>query len=93
MIDTLRIDPEIKDRYPRFTDVLRDFYEAHGGRSDKYHGPQGMFGLGVDPRGEGGGGFFPYHGHPDRVKMGGWFAFETERGGYEGDCGGNFVGE
>lgn len=37
MIDTLCIDPAIMLRYPYFTDVLRDFYRAHGGRSDKYH--------------------------------------------------------
>ena len=86
MIDTLRHDPVIVLRYPRFTDVLRDFYEAHGGRSDVYHGPEGMFGLGVDSSGKGkhGHGLKPYHRHPDEEVMGGWFAFEIERNGHVG---------
>lgn len=78
MIDTLRIDPEITMRYPRFTDVLRDFYRAHGGRSHLYHGPEGMFGLGMDLSAEGGYGGFSYHRHPDEEGLGGWFAFEVE---------------
>lgn len=79
MIDTLRNDPVIGTRYPGFTDVLRDFYRAHGGRSDMYHGAAGMFGLGVDLGGGHGYGFYPYHGHPDHEGMGGWFAFEIEK--------------
>lgn len=78
MIDTLRSDPMIGTRYPRFTDVLRDFYRAHGGRSDKYHGPAGMFGLGMDRSGKSGYGFPPLHKHPGVKGVGGWFAFETE---------------
>ncbi len=73
----------IAGRYPGFTDVLRDFYRAHGGRSDVYHGPAGMFGLGVDLGGERGCGVYPYHKHPDEEGMGGWFAFEIE--GNEGN--------
>lgn len=79
IVDTLRIDPKIMTRYPRFTDVLRDFYRAHGGCSDKYHGPGGMFGLGMDRRGELGYDFRLYHKHPDVAGMGGWFEFEVER--------------
>lgn len=78
MIDTLRTDPLIVIGYPNFTDVLRDFYWAHGGRSDKYHGPAGMFGLGVDLDGEHEYGLYPYHKHPDEEGIGGWFAFESE---------------
>ena len=50
MIDTLRYDPLFKVRYPHFMDVLRDFYRAHGGRSNVYHGPGGMLGLGEGAR-------------------------------------------
>ncbi|KAL9062438.1 MAG: hypothetical protein Q9161_009812 [Pseudevernia consocians] len=77
MIDTLRVDPMIKMRYPRFTDVLRDFYLAHGGRSDIYHGPAGMFGLGVDHSGGQGYEFYPLHKHPSEDGVG-IFAFEME---------------
>lgn len=76
MIDTLRNDPMIEMRYPRFTDVLRGFYRAHGGRSDKYHGPLGMFGLGMDL--SSGYRYWPYHKHPDEEATGGRFAFEIE---------------
>lgn len=75
MINTLRMDPLIVIHYPNFTDVLRDFYCAHGGRSDKYHGPTGMFGLGMDLNGHEESGLYPYHKHPDEG-IGGWFAFE-----------------
>lgn len=78
MIDTLRTDPMIKTNYPKFTDVLRDFYRAHGGRSDKYHGPEGMFGLGTFLSDMHGDGFYPYHKHPDEEQIGGWFAFEIK---------------
>ena len=47
IIDTLRIDPDITMNYESFEEILQDFYRAHGGRSDRYHGPAGMFGLGV----------------------------------------------
>ena len=43
--------------YSRFTSVLQDFYRAHGVGSDRYHGPDGMFCLGVDLRDERGHGF------------------------------------
>lgn len=78
MIDTLRSDPMIGSRYPRFTDILRDFYRAHGGRSDKYHGVAGMFGLGMDRSGRIGHGFYPLHRHPDVEGVEGWFGFERE---------------
>ena len=47
IIDALRMDRDITIRYESFPAVLRDFYRAHGGRSDKYHGSAGMFGFGV----------------------------------------------
>lgn len=68
-------------RYPGFTNVLRDFYRAHGGRSDKYHGSDGMFGLGIDLGGESGCGFCPYHKHPNVEGMRGWLAFEVKENG------------
>ena len=89
MIDTLRDDPMIMVRYPRFMDILRDFYRVHGGRSDVYHGPAGMFGLGMDISGDYRYGFYPYHKHPDEEEMGGWFAFEV----VENDNSKNFRGK
>ena len=74
MIDTLCNDQAIMSRYPSFTDILRDFYRAHGGRSDKYHGPAGMFGHGVHLNGDYGSRVYPYHKHPDGTS----FMFEIE---------------
>lgn len=47
IIDALRMNRDITIIYDSFPAVLRDFYRAHGGRSDKYHGSAGMFGFGV----------------------------------------------
>ena len=80
MIDTLRIDRNLTIRYESFTDILRDFYHAHGGRSDKYHRSAGMFGLGLylthDQHGDG---VCVFHKHPEGVDNGRWFEFESPR--------------
>ena len=78
IIDTLRMDRDITTIYESFTDLLQDFYRAHGGRSDKYHGPGGMFGLGVYvTQNVHGDGVCVTHKHPECDIMVTWFEFES----------------
>ena len=78
MIDTIRMDLDITTIYESFTHILQDFYRAHahGGRSDKYHGPAGMFGLGVYvTQNVDGYGVCVTHKHPECDFMAMWFEF------------------
>ena len=78
MIDAIRIDPDITTNYKSFEEILQDFYRAHGGRSDKYHGPAGLFGLGLYvTQNVVGNGVCVTHKHPEFDVMLTWFEFES----------------
>ena len=78
MIDTIRMDRDVTTIYESFTHLLQDFYRAHGGRSDKYHGPAGMFGLGLYvTRNEHGDGVCVTHKHPECDIMLTWLEFDS----------------